>query len=99
LAHLARACSHGKPVEFVHLGVHGSEQGLAFKDGVMSWDWLSVALDGVEVLLLAACLSSKVGDWLGVVPHVVSMSEGVENEDAARFAQLFWMEMGRGASP
>jgi hypothetical protein len=30
---------------------------------------------------------------------VVSVSESVDNEDAGRFSQAFWMEIGRGVAP
>lgn len=98
-AYLDRQRANGHPVELVHIGVHADGSGLRFADGVVTWDWLSGALDGVKVLLLAGCDSTNVGDWLGVVPHVVTVSESITHEDAAKFAQAFWMEIGNGVQP
>ena len=98
-AHLDRNRLNGRPFGHLHLGVHGSDEGLAFADGLVSWEWLSGVLDGVQVLLLASCSSTKVGDWLGVGPWVVSLSGGVTLEDGARFTQAFWSEIGNGAEP
>lgn len=98
-AHLDRQRANGRSVELVHIGAEAGADGLVFADGVASWDWLSGVLDGVQVLLLAGCESTHVGEWLGVVPYVVSISEKIVNEDAARFAQAFWMEIGNGVEP
>jgi hypothetical protein len=95
--HLDRARASGRPFRLVHLGVHGAEEGLVFGDGLVSWDWLSGVLNSVDVLVIASCNSSNVGDWLGVVPHVITMSEQLSMEDGARFGQLFWTEIGLGA--
>src|SRR5262245_19467187 len=98
-SHLDRSRLNGRPFAHVHLGVHGTDEGLAFRDGLVSWNWLSGTLDGIQVLLLASCSSTKVGDWLGVVPWVVSLSEGITLEDGARFTQAFWSEIGNGVEP
>jgi hypothetical protein len=93
---LIRARSGGKPFAYVHIAAHGNQQGVMLGGVLVAWDWLSGVLDGVEVLVLAACESSIIGDWLGVVPFVISISEQVGNENAALFAQAFWTEIGRG---
>jgi hypothetical protein len=97
--HLDRARALGRPFDYVHIAAHGDRQGVELGGQLVTWDWLSGVLDGVQVLVVAACESTILADWLGVVPYVVSVSERVENEDAGRFAQAFWMEIGRGVAP
>lgn len=89
----------GRPVEWVHLAMHGSQQGVQFVDGVADSNWLSERLLGVQVLLLAACESDGVGEWLGVVPYVISLREDILHEDAAALAQHFWHGIGSGKEP
>ena len=42
----------------------------------------------VIIMLLASCRGDGVGDWLGVVPHVITLSEEISHEDAAVLTQL-----------
>jgi hypothetical protein len=56
-------------------------------------------LDGVEILVIAGCESSEIGDLLGVVPYVVTMSNRVEHKDAAAFTRRWWSAIGRGLEP
>lgn len=97
--HLDRARALGDVFEYVHIATHGNEKGIELGGQLLTWDWLSGVLDGVQVLVIASCESSLVGDWLGVVPYVVTVGESVSNEDAGRFTQAFWMEIGRGVAP
>lgn len=97
--HLDRARALGDVFAYVHIATHGNEKGIELGGQLLTWDWLSGVLDGVLVLVIASCESSLVGDWLGVVPYVVTVGETVSNEDAGRFTQAFWMEIGRGAAP
>ena len=49
-------------------------------------------------MLLAGCQGDRVGDWLGVVPYVVTLAEDITHADAALLTQHFWMGIGRGLS-
>lgn len=92
---LDRERSHGRKVN-VHLAVHSSPAGVELGGQVIDAAALSEILDGVQVLLIAGCESAQVGDFLGVVPFVVSLSEVVSHPDAAIFARQFWTGIGKG---
>lgn len=94
--YLSRHRLRGKPVRFVHFAVHSSPDGLVFSDGIADGVWLSEALQGVDVVLIAGCQSDAVGDLIGVVPAVVSMREDVGHREAASFALVFWTAIGEG---
>ena len=89
----------GRPVELVHMAVHASPEGVHFADGVVDGDWLSERLLGVRVLLLAGCEGDTVGDWLGVVPYVITLAEEITHENAATLTQHFWGAIGHGMEP
>lgn len=93
---LERHRAAGNPVRFLHLGMHANHQGVAFADGLADGSWLSRNLAGVEVLVLAGCESDRVGDWLSVVPAVVSMRSRIDNRDASIFSRAFWTAIGQG---
>ncbi len=97
--HLDRARFHGHPWRLVHMGVHSGPDGVVLGDGVVSGAWLSEHMQGVEVLLLAGCSSDVIGDWLSVVPFVVTLSEDIPQDDAARLTAAFWSGIGSGLSP
>lgn len=90
---------NGRPVEYVHMAVHAGPQGLAFQGEVVDAQWLSENLKSVKVLLINGCQSDEVGDWIGVVPTVVTMREAITHEDAAQFAKLFWAAIAAGTLP
>jgi hypothetical protein len=96
---LRRERALGRPVKFVHMAVHASAEGVQFGDGMVSGDWLSERLDGVRVLLLAACDCDTIGDWLGVVPYVVTFGEALGNEDAAVLTEHFWHNIASDLEP
>jgi hypothetical protein len=98
-AMLRRERNLGHPVEFLHLALHASPAGVQFADGIADGNWLSERLFGVRVMLLASCEGDSVGDWLGVVPHVVTLSEEISHEDAAVLTQHFWHNIGLGKEP
>lgn len=83
----------------VHLAVHSDEQGVLLGGEQIDAGDLSEILDGVQVLLIAGCESSRLGDMLGVVPFVISISVEVSHGDASSFTRLFWMEIGKGLDP
>lgn len=93
---LDRYRSRGEPIEHVHMAVHAGPQGLLFGDGLATAAWLSETLKSVRVLLINGCQSDHVGDWIGVVPTVITMREDVEHTDAALFGRLFWSAVGEG---
>lgn len=86
----------GRPVEYVHMSVHASPEGLVFQGELVDAQWLSDNLKSVKVLLINGCESDQVGDWIGVVPTVVTMREAISHEDAAQFAKLFWLNIASG---
>ncbi len=96
---LARQRSLGDPFEYLHMAVHSSAAGLMLQDGPVDGAWLSERLEGVRVLLLASCASDGIGDWLEVVPYVVSVSEEISHADAAVLARHFWQGIGSGEEP
>ncbi len=83
----------GRPVRWLHLSVHAGPDGVRLADGLASWAWLSEILAGVEVLVVAGCVSDQAVDVLGVVPHVIGFGADIENRDAMLFAEVFWMQM------
>lgn len=93
---LRRERGLGRPIKLLHLAMHASAEGVQFADGPADGNWLSERLFGVEVLLLAACESEWVGDWLSVVPHAITLSDQIANEDAAALTQHFWHNIGLG---
>ena len=96
---LRRERNLSRPIELIHLAVHASDEGIQFVDGLADGDWLSERLDGVQVMLLACCEGDSVGEWLGVVPYVVSLSEQISHEDAATLTQHFWHNIGMQLEP
>lgn len=96
---LDRAREHSRAIQLVHLGVHSSQAGLLMNGDLVTAVQLSEILSGVVVLLIAGCQSDSVGDYLGVVPFVVTITEDVRHEDASKFAQLFWSEVASGHEP
>jgi hypothetical protein len=96
---LRREQANGHPVRWLHLACHAGPDGVAFADGLADGAWLSAQLQGVEVLLLAACRGNQVGDWLAVVPYTISCRDEIAHGDAGQLAYAFWSGLGRGESP
>ncbi len=96
---LRRERSFRRPIELLHLALHASAGGVEFADGVVDGNWLSERLFGVRILLLASCQGDSVGDWLGVVPYVITLSEDIAHEDAAVLTQHFWHNIGLNMEP
>ena len=97
--YMRRERSNGRAVRWLHMAVHASAAGVQFADGQVDGDWLSERLLGVEVLLLAGCSGDSVGDWPGVVPHVVTLAEEIGHGDASTLTEGFWMGLARGVEP
>ncbi len=96
---LRRERGLGRPLELLHLALHASPAGVEFADGVADGNWLSERLFGVRIMLLASCQGDSIGDWLGVVPHVITLSEDITHEDAAVLTQHFWHNIGLNLEP
>lgn len=95
---LERHRANGRAVRYLHLAAHARREGIEFADGLADGMWLSRTLGGVDVLVVGGCNSDAVGDLLSVVPHAVTMSDAVDNHDAAIFAKVFWSKIGEGAT-
>ena len=72
---------------------------MEFDDGIASPQWLSENVQGAEVVVIAGCQSDTVGDYLGVATAVITMLEEVRNDDAARFTEAFWTQIGEKMQP
>jgi hypothetical protein len=96
---LRRERSSGHPIKLLHMAAHASAAGVQFADGFVDGNWLSQRLDGVQVLLVAACDSTNIGDWLGVVPYVVTIDAALGSPDAAVLAQHFWHNIALDLEP
>jgi hypothetical protein len=95
-----------RPFLYIHLAVHTSAAGCQFVDGLATPEWLSERLGGVKVLLIAGCVSTEIGDWLGgIAEYVVTMAEPVSlstspaNSDIGLFSESFWAAIYNGKNP
>lgn len=95
-AYLRRERSNGRPVTLMHVAVHAGHAGIQLDDGLADGDWLSARLLGVSVLLLGACNGDRVGDWLKVVEHVITVDDEIAHGDAALLTQHFWRNYASG---
>lgn len=96
---LDRERGYGRPFDKLHLAVHSAPDGIILSGQLVDAAALSEILDGVQVLLVAGCESSQIGDALGVVPYVITMNEAVGNADAAQFTKVFWTQIGKRKKP
>ncbi len=96
---LRRKRAHQHAVRWLHLACHADADGVHFADGTADGEWLSAQLQGIEVLLLAACKGDRVGDWLAVVPYVVTLREEISHGDAGTLAHYFWRALAEGKPP
>lgn len=94
--YLDQARINGRPYTKVHMAVHAGEGGVFLGPERIDGLKFSEILDGVEILLIAGCEGNVIGDWIGRVPYVVTISEQVANEDASLFARAFWTQIGKG---
>jgi hypothetical protein len=98
-ATLRRERSLGRPVELLHVALPATPAGIQFADRTADGSWLSQRLSGVRILLLAAWEGNGAGDWLRVLPHVITLREGISSEDAAILTQRFWHNIGLNLEP
>lgn len=95
---LDRLRSRGGPF-YLHLAIRTDKEGFQIGDQIVDANWLSSILDGVIILLVAGSDSDSIGDFLGVVPYVITLNGDVQHRDVALFSRLFWIEVGRGLGP
>lgn len=95
---LDRARTKGNHI-YMHMAVKANEKGYQIGDQLVDAIWLASNLNGVIVLLVAGSDSDYVGEFLGVVPYVITMTGNVSNREAAIFSRIFWTEIGRGMGP
>lgn len=95
---LDRLRARGGPF-YLHLAIRTDKDGFQIGNQVVDANWLSSILDGVIILLVAGSDSDSIGDFLGVVPYVVTLNGNVQHRDVALFSRLFWIEIGRGLGP
>lgn len=84
---------------YVHLSVKADKEGYLIGNAIVDVAWLSSILEDVIVLLVAGADSNYVGEFLGVVPYVVTMRGDIAHRDAALFTRAFWTEIGKGIGP
>lgn len=95
---LDRLRTRGAPF-YLHLAIRADKKGYQLGDTIVDAIWLSSVLDGVVILLVAGSDSDSIGDFLGVVPYVITLAGDVQHRDVALFTRLFWIEIGRGIGP
>ncbi len=96
---LRRQRNFGLPVEYLHVDLRATAEGIEFGDGLADVTWLGEKLKGVRVLLLARCAGHSLGKALAGVPFVVTVSEEMGRAEAAAFCREFWKVIGEGAEP
>lgn len=94
-----RARINGRPYDKMHLSVHSGPGGIYIGKDLVTGVELSEVMKGIKVLLIAGCESGGIGDVLGVVPYVVTISEEISHTDAALFSRAFWTQIGKKRKP
>lgn len=97
--YLERQRAQGTPARRIHLALHAGPTGVEFVDKTVNGLWLSERLKDCEILLIDGCSADFVGDYIGVVPFVITLMEEIEHHHAMLLAELFWTEIGRNAQP
>lgn len=95
---MSEARLSGKPYKYILFSVHSGDMGIQL-DTVIDAEELSAEVQDAEVLMIAGCESSNMGQWLGVVPYVITLREEVPMDDASRFVEAFWTSVGNGDTP
>lgn len=97
--HLDRARINERPITKVHLSVHSDATGIILGGEIIDGVELSRIMSDVEILVIAGCESDTIGDYLGIVKYVITMTDKVNSIDASLFTRAFWTEIGRGEDP
>lgn len=98
---LNRARINGRPYDKMHMSVHTGPEGSGAYLGkqLVTGLELSEVMKGIKILLIAGCEGGSIGDVLGVVPYVVTISEEVSHGDASLFSRAFWTQIGKKKKP
>lgn len=89
---------YGYPFKYVHISAHADDEHIQL-DKPVDAVLLSSLMSGVEVLVLDGCETTEFGDLMGLVPHVVTLMESIDHDNAIRFAEIFWTAIGKGEEP
>lgn len=84
---------------YVHMAIRSDKDGYQLGNQIVDLTWLSSILEDVVVMLVAGADSSYIGEFLGVVPYVLTVEGSIPSRDMASFSRLFWAEIGRGMGP
>lgn len=90
---LRRKREAGQIYPWLHITAHAIEEGIALMDGIAPPAFWNEILDGIEVVVLAACKSTKVADELAGMVTVIYISEDIGDRDASSFTYAFWRRM------
>ena len=97
---LRRRRQAGTLYPWVHVTAHADARGVELADGLAGGEWWAGELDGVQVVLLAACKTETVADALaGLVTVVFVSNTDIETNDAADFTYAFWRHMKEHGDP
>ena len=96
---LRRKREAGELYPWLHITAHATEDGIALMDGLAPPSFWNEILDGVEVVVLAACKSAKVADELAGMVTVVYIAEDIGDRDASAFTYAFWRRMREHHDP
>lgn len=99
IAELRRRRQDNTLYPWLHIAAHATEQGIELLDGTADPSWWNEQLDGINVVLLAACKSAAVADALAGMATVVFVLEDIEHSDAADFTYSFWRRMKEHGDP
>ena len=99
MAELRRKRESGELYPWLHITAHAIEDGIALLDGIAPPSFWNEALDGVEVVVLAACKSVKVADALAGMVTVIYITEDIGDRDASSFTYAFWRRMREHHDP
>lgn len=88
-----------RDIIYLHMAVDSDDNGFHLMDQVVDSDWMAANLGSVVVLVIAAQDRADIGEFLGIIPYVVTMSDAVISRDAAIFSREFWTEIGKGIGP
>ena len=96
---LRRKRESGILYPWLHITAHAIEEGIALMDGIAPPAFWNEILDGIEVVVLAACKSTKVADELAGMMTVIYITEDIGDRDASSFTYAFWRRMREHNDP
>ena len=81
------------------MATHASPSGISFGNEIITGQWLSENMGGVQILFINGCQGDLAADWAGLVPFVISLTENIENTDASLFCEAFWQAISEDLRP